>query len=410
MLTTARDSETKLVDVVNTIADEDPGSWRAVAFHFEQLLEQYKSDYQIQIAVNLLHDLMSEYAGGVYLCEDRSIILLSQNVTRIRLEKAIFQLRYLFMDDPLAYYPNGDENPIFCRIYDLGVEFAEFYQLCRRKQMKSSSDKTSGQPSKKDNHTGGDDHPELAPFTPTLLARIEYDLQKADLNRVLRSQPVCAVTADMQYRKVFDEYYIHIAHLRQILRSDADLLSNRHLFHYLTSILDLRMLDLLTMTSMRYFELPVSLNFNIETILSKRFVEFDSAIKPLIKVPVVVEIQVGDAFSDIAGFVAARNILERLGYKVCLDGVTVFSISQINRLRLGVDLVKLQWNADLEADANKIENRPLRRAVEDCGSGRVILCRCDSRHSVSYGQAMGINLFQGRYLDRMVNPQQKVEN
>jgi hypothetical protein len=40
----------------------------------------------------------------------------------------------------------------------------------------------------------------------------------------------------------------------------------------------------------------------------------------------------------------------------------------------------------------------------------VILSRCDSRQSVSYGQALGISLFQGRYLDRMINPQQKVEN
>jgi hypothetical protein len=239
---------------------------------------------------------------------------------------------------------------------------------------------------------------------------VEHDLYKADLSRVFRRQPVCAVTADMNARKVFDEYYINIAHLRQMLHTEADFFSNRWLFRYLTQILDERMLDLLMLTPMRYFDMPLSLNFNIETVLSQKFIEFDATIKPLIKVPVVIELQVGDAFSDIAGFITARNILERLGYKICLDGVTGFSMIQIDREKLGVDLIKMQWNADLEADANKVENRPLKKAVEQAGQGRVIICRCDSKQAVSYGQAMGISLFQGRYLDRLVNPNQKVEN
>jgi EAL domain-containing protein (putative c-di-GMP-specific phosphodiesterase class I) len=195
-----------------------------------------------------------------------------------------------------------------------------------------------------------------------------------------------------------------------MLHTETDLFSNRWLFKYLTQILDERMLDMLMLTPMRYFDIPLSLNFNIETILSKKFIDFDTNMKLIIKVPVVVEVQIGDAFCDIAGFTAARNILERLGYKLCLDGVTGFSMMQIDREKLGVDLIKLQWNADLEGDANKVENRPLKRAIENAGSGRVILCRCDTRQAVSYGQAMGVNLFQGRYIDRIINPHQKVEN
>ncbi len=421
MLTHTRDAETKLVDTMNGLADEAP-SWRGVYFRFEQLLEQYRSDYQIQIAVNLLNDLLTTNQGGVFVCYDRSIILLCRNVTRNKLEKAIFQLRYLFMDDPLAYDASGDENPNFCRVYDLGVEFAELFQLCRKKHSQSAqgdhakeSAVASVQPQGREepvhSAAAGTKPPSgKLTLTPTKLAHIEHDLYKADLSRVFRRQPVCAVTMDMNTRMVFDEYYIHIAHLRQMLHTDTDLLGNRWLFKYLTQLLDERMLDMLMLTPMRYFDKPLSLNFNIETLLSKKFIEFDSTIKLIIKVPVVIEIQVGDAFSDLAGFMAARNILERLGYKTCLDGVTGFSMMQIDREKLGVDLIKLQWNADLEGDANKVENRPLKRAVEIAGSGRVILCRCDTRQAVSYGQAMGINLFQGRYIDRLVNPNQKVEN
>jgi len=49
------------------------------------------------------------------------------------MEKAIFQLRYLFIDDPLSYNSDGDENSDFCAVYDLGFQWRIFYQLCKEK-------------------------------------------------------------------------------------------------------------------------------------------------------------------------------------------------------------------------------------------------------------------------------------
>jgi hypothetical protein len=348
MFTVTKDTELRLVDTVGSINNE-AASWRAVCFYFDQLMEQYRSEYQIQIAVNLLSDLLIAHQGGVFVCFDRTIMLLCRNITKAQLDKAIFQLRYLFMDDPLAYDAGGDENPEFCHIYDLGVEYAEFYQLCRKKLSQNTRIEQSAENAQR--NASGELSLEAAvrSFTPTRLAHVEYDLNKADMSRVFRRQPICAVTAEYDVRKVFDEYYIHINHLRQMLRTEADFFSNRWLFRYLTQLLDARMLDMLMSSPVRYFETPVSLNFNIETILSRRFKEFDAVIKPSLKVSVVVEIHIGDVFSDM-------------------------------------------------------------RAIKNCGPNRVILCRCDTRQAVSYGQAMGINLYQGRFLDRVLNPNQKVEN
>ena len=401
MFAFVRDAETKLLDTVTGIETESNG-WRAVYFRFDQLLEQYRSDYQIQISVNLLVDLLVNYQGGVFVCFDHTIILVCRNVSKTQIDKAIFQLRYLFMDDPLAYDNTGEENKNFCRIFDLGVEYAEFYQICRQKLSQS-------------NHAGkidGNKRParildNIANiseqlFTPTRLAHVEADLNKADLSRIIERQSICAITNDNKIRKVFDEYYIQISSLRQMLHTKADFLSNRWLFRYLTQILDDRVMDLFSMSPMRYFDSSVSINFNIETILSKKFKDFDALIKPLVKHSIIIEIQIGDVFSDISAFVAARNILNKLGYKICLDGVTNLSILQIDREKLGFDLAKLQWNADLEDDLGVEENKVLMKAIESFGEHRVILTRCDSRQAVNYGQAMGINLFQGRFIDKML--------
>jgi EAL domain-containing protein (putative c-di-GMP-specific phosphodiesterase class I) len=218
------------------------------------------------------------------------------------------------------------------------------------------------------------------------------------------------MTQNKNIRKIFDEYYIHIPRLRQLLNAKADFTSNRALFRYLTQILDARVLDLISMSPPRYLDTPVSLNFNIETVLSKKFQEFDTLIKPFAKFTVVVEIQIGDVFTDISAFMAARNTLNNMGYKICLDGLTNLSIVQIDREKLGFDFVKLQWNADLEDDLGATENRRLMSTVQSFGHNRVILCRCDTAQAVNYGQAMGINMFQGRLIDNLLNPNQKIDN
>jgi EAL domain-containing protein (putative c-di-GMP-specific phosphodiesterase class I) len=409
MFIVTRETERKLVDTVGGINNE-ASSWRAVYFKFDQLLEQYRNEYQKQIAINLLGDLLVAHQGGIYVFPDNTIILLCRNITKGQLDKAIFQLRYLFMDDPLAYDAGGDENPEFCSVFDLGVQYAEFYQLCRKKLSQNIrvEQNSGGGP----RAAQGETPPQnvARSFTPSRLAHVEHDLNKADLSRVFRRQPVCAVTADYDVRRIFDEYYIHISHLRQMLRTEADFLGNRTLFRYLTQLLDDRMLDMLIAAPARNFETPVSLNFNIETILSRKFRDFDAIIKPVLKVSLVIEIQIGDIFSDIAAYITARNLLQKMGYKVCIDGLTTLGITLIERDRLGFDLAKLQWNAEIDADVGAEENYTVMRAVKSCGPNRVILCRCDTRQAISYGQALGINLFQGRFLDRILNPNQKVEN
>lgn len=429
MLTATKDAEAKLVDMVGDIQEES-SEWRAVHFHFSKLLEHYRSDYQIKIAVNLINDLMKAYQGGIFVCADSDIIVLSRGANKAQLEKVIFQLRYLFMDDPLAYGPDGQEMSEFCTLFDLSVQWQMLMDTVKRKMVMAQRGASAGasaeplakappapmpipkEPMKSapsgSSSSGQQQRP--SSFTPAHLANVERELSNADLSKVLRRQPVCASVPSMMIRRVFDELYINIAHLRQLLRMDVDFSSNRWLFKYLTQILDERMLDLLRRNATRYFDTPVSLNLNVPTLLSNKFADFDAALNPAIKVSIVIEIQVADVFADMAAFMVAKESVQKLGYRVCLDGLTNLSFTQIDRERLGFDLAKLQWNADMESDLKSKENKRVADAIKACGPNRVILCRCDSRHAVDYGQALGVSLFQGRFLDKVINPSSKVEN
>ena len=412
-----KEPEAHLIELLNLVQENRQG-WHGLTFAFSKLLEHYRSEYQLKIAINLMNDLLGDRDGAIYVCADATIYVMVRHLPKPIMDKLVFQLRYLFMDDPLAYSIDGDENPEFAAIYAIESHWQEFMDLSKRRLIV--------QVRKNQTHTrtaapvASSMMPKEAPksamnvhanyFNASNLAAIERDLLDVDLTLALRRQPVVSVTAEGQIRTVFDEMYINISHLRQSLGLEVDLLSNRWLFKYLTQTLDERMLDTVQKNPVRYLTNPVSFNFNIPTLLSTRFVEFDAAIKPSTKVTVVVELQLSDIFADMGGFLTAKDTVQKLGYKVCLDGVTDISFPQIDRARLGFDLIKLQWNGEAAKDATSEKNITLMAAIKQCGANRVILTRCDNHHAVAFGHALGITLFQGRYLDTLVNPKSGVEN
>lgn len=414
-----KEPEAHLIELLNLVQENTQG-WLAINFAFSKLLEHYRSEYQIKIATNLMNDLLGERDGAIYLCEDATIYIMVRHFPKPLLDKMIFQLRYLFMDDPLAYTMDGDENPEFATIFDIDDQWQQFMDICKRRLVSrvrrtQSEQRTISRTTANAMDTVGMSHAPLprAPmrlFTASNLASIERDVKDVDLSATIRRQPVCAAIPDTAMRTVFDEMYINISHLRQSMGIEVDLLSNRWLFKYLTQILDDQMLQMIQRNPARFLANPVSLNLNIATLLSNRFAEFDAAIKPSSKVAVVIELQIADVFADMAAFMAAKDTVQKLGYRVCLDGVTELSFPQIDRQRLGFDLIKLIWNADSAKDITSENNRKLADAIKVCGTNRVILSRCDSNHAIEYGQAMGLTLFQGRFIDSIVNPKASIQN
>ncbi|MBN8530407.1 MAG: EAL domain-containing protein [Alphaproteobacteria bacterium] len=408
MFTALRDSEAKLVEMASRLRDDSMG-WRGVHYNFSKLLEHYKSEYQIKIAVNIINDFLKDDEGGLFVCNDSDLILLVKGVIKPKLDKVTFQLRYLFMDDPMAYSSDGSENSSFCDSYDLTVAWEDFFVLTKKKLARAAKIESGEKPA--DAPKPGGPKVTLKPFTPARLAAVETDMAKADVSRIIRKQPVCAVIAGKPVKPVFDEFYINIGHLRQMLMPDVDLASDRWLFKYLTQILDKRVLDMLAKRPSQYFGSPVSLNLNVATVLSAAFQEFDDTLKASnIRSSIVIEFQIADIFADMKAFIVAKQAAQKMGYRVCLDGLTNLSITQIDRERLGFDLAKLQWNADYGDDMQTVENQRLLKAAEQCGPNRLILTRCDNQEAVNYGHALGISLFQGRHLDAILNPQAKVVN
>ncbi len=397
-----RGAEAKLVETLSEIRDSCD-DWMAIAFHMNLLQEQYRSDYQLKIAVNLVHDLLTAYEGGIFQFMDGSMVVLCNHMSTTLANKLVFQLRYLCMDDPLAYTEDGRENPGFCTTYRLGLDWQKCLNYATRRMTQVSRTGRGGEDKTEEPKAKG-------LFSAARLATVERELSQLDLGPAIRRQPVCAITAAGAVKRVFDELYINIHHLQQLLKVDVDFLSNKWLFKYLTVLLDKRVIAMLKTQSAQYLMQPVSININAETLLSEQFTEFDASLHPAQKVGIVFEVPVLDVFADMTAFAIARDTAQKRGYRVCVDGLTTQSFLHLNRESIKADLIKLQWPADQPSELDRPENQTLKFAIQACGVGRVILCRCDSKAALEYGQALGLSLFQGRHLDGMLNPLSKVSN
>lgn len=116
------------------------------------------------------------------------------------------------------------------------------------------------------------------------------------------------------------------------------------------------------------------------------------------QVRLVVEMQVGDVFTNLREFEFARDFASEIGFRICLDGLSHSALGFLDFGRLGVDLYKVKWESEIDKlspDQRGAIADNIQRAKPD----RVILCHCDRPHAIQYGRGLGITLFQGWFVD-----------
>ncbi len=211
------------------------------------------------------------------------------------------------------------------------------------------------------------------------------------------------MTSDRKPAAVYSEIFTSIESLRRTLLPNIDIYANRWLFQDLTQHLDMRVLAYLSRLGSNALPQAFSLNLNISTLISPQFLDFDETLSKRARSGVVIELQLIDIYSDLGNYLFVRDFLRERGYKFCLDGMTHLSLPLVNREALGGDLVKLFWGADMAEQLDGPHGETLREAVRGIGSERLILARCDSEQALEFGLSLGITLYQGFLLDRMLS-------
>ncbi len=391
--------ENLLLDYMRRLEKHKQGR-KVVHLYLSLLRPINRREQHIRTAIGNFDTLVSSMDAQVFMVKNSDIFVIYKDTAHPQVETAVQQIRYLFDDDPLLEEEDTSEQK-FTSWYEAEQDFDTVLQTVQnlvnaeQKRQTEVRGRMDARAALKAKQEKGE------PLTPKVLARVETALARADLSNLVRRQFICRVDAQMVPEQMFSELFISIKDLRETMLPDVNLVANRWLFQHLTTTLDKRMLAMLTKTDSISMSGDISFNINVATILSPEFQAFDDNIAASRRGSMIVELQKEDIFCDLASFVFAREFVQDKGYKVCLDGLTLETLDIIDRERLGADLAKLIWHPDLADGGDELHNK-IRQIVKRGGADRMIMCRCDNREAIDFGRSLGIEMFQGRYVESLI--------
>ena len=77
--------------------------WRALVFHLSKLQRVHRRDKHLQIAANMLQDLVKKHGGSLFQLPNHDLAIVCKGIRTTIVEDAVSTLKYLFNDDPLAH-------------------------------------------------------------------------------------------------------------------------------------------------------------------------------------------------------------------------------------------------------------------------------------------------------------------
>ncbi len=391
--------ENLLLDYVRRL-EKHKAARRAVHVRLSGLRPFNRREHHVRAAAANLEPLVKDLRGQLFTLKNADLFFIYRAEAHADTEAAVQKIRYLFSDDPMLA-DEGGEARRFCVWYAVDREYEKILGFAQgltgegQEAAEATRATRDARQALKARQSSG------SPLTPEVLSRVEAALVRADLSNLVRRQYICGVTAKGVPEPAFSELFISIHDLRETLLPDVNLAGNRWLFQHLTSSLDRRVLAMLSRTDQITFTGDISFNLNVSTILSPDFLAFDNNITASRRGSLVVEIDKAEVFADLGAFLFARNFIQQRGYRICIDGMTHHVMPLLDRERLGADFVKLLWDAEM-ADGGEEVQEGVRAMVKRAGQSRVVMCRCDDREAVDFGQSVGIRFFQGRHVESLI--------
>lgn len=376
-----------------------------IIFYFSKLHKQHQNDFKRKICTNIINDVFRYSSNYVFLFDNYDIVVIFQAGrfeadSHKLINKVIFQLRYLLMQDPLAYISKKEANPEFCDYFALSGDESEskqkFQSICEKIVEENSSFIAVHEKEQEENKP--------IPFSDKHLTHITSNITDKLILDSITLQPIVLIEGQ-KYTSIFNELFVSMASISNLVTDEkVNVPSNFGLFKYVTEIIDHHVLNVLSDKKFDKFTgRSISLNLNCNTILNDSFTKFSDSISPDFRKTILIELHVADIFSNINVFMQARDKVKKLGYRTCIDAILTTSMPCVVRKYLACDFVKVQWNADFVSSLDDPENALLLESVKQCDPQRIILCRCDSEHAIEYGEALGISLYQGWHIDGLLS-------
>ncbi len=386
--------------------EKDIGNFNALYIKISKLENPNLKTVQKQGLLDTFDNITRKNNGEIFSLPNDDLVVVYRAIAKEEIQACIIKIRFILHDDKLIKDNFDLEAAGFLKFFELRSDLAEFQELVAEeanRQTIARQEKTTAVQSREPRMrqmTSAPSKPKKE-LTPYMLGKLTKTLSMADFSSLIRRQAICAVIGKSAPQMLFEEVYVSIADLRDTLLPDVDLTANPWLFQYLTETLDKRVLASISNHDDGSLTSNFSLNLNVSTVLSDEFLEFDEDINASMRSTIVLELQLLDIFSDVKAFILAKTFAQSRGYKICIDGITVDKLKYLNREQLDADLIKIIWHPTFMDVIH--EDKHFMDYVNKAERAKMILCRVDEPQAVEVGNSLGINLYQGRYIQRMLS-------
>ncbi len=385
--------------------EANPAGVYAVHMYLSKLKASNRQPHFIGIAARTFDGLIESFESTVFMLHNSDLILICRNVPVDDADAAVDKVRALFGEDPLLATEDEAFEDSFSTWYDLSQpeDYSTFVGIANELAVEAQRGKQQRAQDKVQ-----EDREKGEPLGAMNLAAINQKLQGTRVADLIREQTCLQMGPDGPRGVVFREHFVSMAELKKRIAPEVNLFASPWLFQYLSETLDKRMLAVLANRDIGGMASPVSLNLNVNTVLSRDFQNFHKAIGKAAS-RVVVEMQVLDIFADMNTYGYARDSLQERGYRVLVDGLSPLALQFFDPGLLQSDFVKIAWGPEFEGDTDSTRLAEMREVVTSTGKDSVILARVDTEIAIKWGLAIGISRFQGFFIDDMMGKLAEVQ-
>jgi EAL domain-containing protein (putative c-di-GMP-specific phosphodiesterase class I) len=210
-----------------------------------------------------------------------------------------------------------------------------------------------------------------------------------------RSQAIARIKPGQAPRTAGWELFISLDHLKQNLLAHVTFNPSTALFKALTLQLDRIMMSALA--EHRLVEGHISINLNVETMVSDEFEDFARYMSAQDETELWVELRLDDVLANLEAFKKAEQFLRRYRVFTMLDQVEMARVPEIRR-------------SDFVMDGYKVAHDPSDPSLENVSETLyqlsskhpVVLTRVEQPEAIEAGQTLGVRHFQGFYIDQQL--------
>ena len=357
------------------------------------------------VIFHAIREMVQRAEGTIYSLANFDIVFMFRVDNPQQFESIVTELDELLRRHSVATGMPDENIEEACSWYSFETQFNDFYDYAKASL---EDQKTQQEARLRALQRAGGAAAQTGPMfgqafqllTPAVLGQMEEAFAKADAKALLKNQAVAIALTASQLRPIFREYHFAVNEVRNLLQPRVNMRGSRGLFQMMTRGFDNRLLRALSEGMLNKAAGNISINLNVDTILSDRFREFDQRIGAFLpKGNIIVEIARYDVFSDFEAYNRAIDTLQKAGYRSLLDGLTPDTLTFFRRAELRADLVKMFFFKDHAEDWRM---KGLAAMLAEADINRIIMGRCETPMAFELGQAVGIRMFQGWHVDALM--------